>query len=99
MTVNLPMTGSVCTIDFFVDVLRVPAKNISPGPAIQTFAGARTTGSDGTTATGGTPITVAAQTLHTPAPAVSLTVLGFVAMLLASFGVVRLRRQPIGRRA
>lgn len=91
-TVTLPMTGSTCTIDFFVDVLRVPAKNASAGPTIQTFSGARATGSAGASGTGGTPITVEAQTPHIPAPAVSSTVLGIIAMLLIAFGVVRRRR-------
>lgn len=92
-TVSLPIAGSTCTIDFFVDVLSVPTKNASAGPKIQTFSGARATGSDGASGTGGTPITVAAQTPHIPAPAVSSTVLGIIALLLAGFGVVR-RRQP-----
>jgi hypothetical protein len=95
-TVILTMTGSTCTIDFFVDVLSVPAKNASAGPTVQTFSGARATGSDGASGTGGTPITVEAKTPHIPAPAVRATVLGIIALLLTGFGVVRLRRPAHG---
>ena len=100
-TVTLPMAGSACTIDFFVDVLSVPTKNASAGPTIQTFSGARATGSAGASGTGGTPITVQGLPLqppHIPAPAVSSAVLGLLAMLLTGCGVVRLRR-PAAQRA
>ena len=92
-TVTLPMAGSTCTVDFFVDVLRLPAKNASPGPTIQTASLARAGGSSGASGTGGTLVTVQGKTPHIPAPAVSPTVLGMIALLLIGFGVVRVRRR------
>lgn len=92
-TVILSSFGSTCTIDFFVDVLRLPAKNASPGPTIQTDALARVAGSAGASGTGATPITVQGQTPHIPAPALGSAPLGVIAVLLTGFGMLRLRRR------
>lgn len=56
--VTLPADGSACTIDFFVDVLKVPTKNASAGPTIQTAPVVRAAGSSGASGTGGTLVTV-----------------------------------------
>ena len=92
-TVTL-MPGDSCAIDFRVDVLRLPAKNASAGPNIETAVEVRVSGTDGASGTGGTLVTVLPQTVHIPAPALSPMVLGLLALLLTGFGVVRLVRRP-----
>jgi hypothetical protein len=89
--------GDACTINFLVDFLKLPTKDASPSPGIQTAQLARASGTVGTvggSGTGASLVTGSAQTRHTPAPALSPAVLGIVAVLLGAFGVARLRRRP-----
>lgn len=97
--VTLPTDGSLCAIDFFVDVLKVPTKNASAGPTIQTAPVVRAAGSAGASGTGGTLVTVQAQTRRDPVPAATPTTLAIVAVLLTGFGVLRLRRRAATQRS
>ena len=90
--------GDSCTIDFFVDMLRVPAIDASPNPGLQTAQLARVTGKSDVTSVSSTPtgtglVTGIAQTPQVPAPALSPAVLGIVALLLGAYGAARSRRK------
>ena len=90
--------GDACTIDFFVDMLRLPVIDASPNPGLQTAQLARMTGRSDVTSVSGTPtgaglVTGTASTPQLPAPALSPTILGLVALLLGAYGAARSRRK------
>jgi hypothetical protein len=91
--------GDQCTIDFFVDVLRLPSKDASPIEGLQTAQPTRVMGLANATnaegsGTGAGLVTASQHTQKRPTPALSPALLGLVALLLAGVGVARLRRKP-----
>ena len=102
-SVTLTATGSVCSIDFHVDVLSLPSKDAAVNPGVQTFAVEASTGTSGLGGAGGSGgalVAVLPETVEIPAPAMQPVVLALVGLLLAGFGVLRLSRRaaaPLGR--
>ncbi len=91
--------GDQCTIDFLVDVLRLPSKDASPIEGLQTAQPTRVTGVASATSVQGTGtgaglVTASQHIPKRPTPALSPVLLGLVALLLAGFGVARLRCRP-----
>ena len=90
-----------CTIDFFVDMLRLPSKDASADAGLQTAQLARvnalaSVGPVNGSATGSSLVTGTQQTMPgppQPAPAVSPAIIGIVAVLLGAYGTARLRRK------
>jgi hypothetical protein len=87
-----------CVINFFVNVLKVPTKDGSLNPGLQTNAPARVTGTASVNAQSATPTGAALTTVlpletKEPAPALSASALIVVAMVLTAFGVFRVRRR------
>lgn len=87
-----------CTIDFFVDMLRLPSKDASVNGGLQTAQLARVSalasvGPVNGTATGSSLVTSTQNTPGLPAPAVNPAIIGIVAVLLGAYGAARLRRK------
>jgi hypothetical protein len=96
--------NDTCTIDFFVDMLRLPGKDASPLDGIQTAQLARVSGTASVgpvngTGTGAGLVTGLAETPNMPAPAANPAILGIVALLLGAYGTARLRRRTAAQAA
>ena len=99
--------NDACTIDFFVDMLRLPLKDASTDAGLQTAQLARvnalaSVGPVNGSATGSSLVTSTQQNtpeLPQPAPAVSPAIIGIVAVLLGAYGTARLRRKAAAQAA